>query len=244
MAKTTSFGNKCVDKEFWVVMEKNDWCFHRSELTVVPISIPKSTDWFHTEQKAQHVNSTARFTALNLNCINLCRFHVFNDKYAVFDFYTRKLHEYWQKPQRGWSIGLHLPQFKQPDTDFLDCGRFVLMRKGVRNEWRLTPVRFETADSVSILEGKSSLIILGVKHLHVFRHCILQQTVPVLFHRVSFIHRVSKIHRPSLGETVCLQHRAVSDAEISPSVEQHDHKPGVQSHAWATVKAAAENKSS
>lgn len=37
----------------------------------------------------------------------------------------------------------------------------------------LTPVRFETAHGVAVLEGKSSLIVLGIKHLHMFRHCVL-----------------------------------------------------------------------
>lgn len=107
--------------------------------------------------------------------------------------------------------------------------RFALVRKGGR-EGTLTPVRFETADGVSILEGKASLIVLGVKHLHVLRHGV---PLPVLPQRASCVRRRTQTHRPSLGETVRLQHRAVPDAETRPSVE---HDPGVESHAGAAVR--------
>lgn len=39
--------------------------------------------------------------------------------------------------------------------------------------WRRTPVRLEAADGVAVPERKPGAVVLGVKHLHVFRHCIL-----------------------------------------------------------------------
>lgn len=108
--------------------------------------------------------------------------------------------------------------------------------------WTLTPVRFETADCIAVLEGKSSLIVLGIKHLHVFRHCILRKKMLIGFYGVFLVHSMRKTHRSSLGEIVRFQHRTVSNAQITPSVKQHDHKLRVESHDWTEANVAAEKK--